>query len=83
MHAVPRRHGLDVARDGAHGGGQGEIAAIETLEKVTRQIGGHTICALGDAAAWPILGLIRHFRPVMEERIASYRTRTPMRMAAE
>jgi hypothetical protein len=23
---------------------------------------GHTICALGDAAAWPVQGLIRHFR---------------------
>ena len=42
------------------------------LEQVTRQVEGHTICALGDAAAWPIQGLIRHFRPVMEERIAHY-----------
>ena len=33
------------------------------------QIEGHTICALGDAAAWPIQGLIRHFRPLMEARI--------------
>jgi len=63
--------------------GRAEIPEIDTLEQVTRQIEGHTICALGDAAAWPIQGLIRHFRPVMEERIASYRTRTPMRMAAE
>jgi len=30
---------------------------------------GHTICALGDAAAWPIQGLIRHFRPELERRI--------------
>jgi len=63
--------------------GRAEVPEIDTLEQVTRQIEGHTICALGDAAAWPIQGLIRHFRPVMEERIASYRTRTPMRMAAE
>ena len=55
---------------------------IDTLEAVTRQIEGHTICALGDAAAWPIQGLIRHFRPVMEERIAAYRKK-PMPMAAE
>ncbi|HKF70189.1 MAG TPA: NADH-ubiquinone oxidoreductase-F iron-sulfur binding region domain-containing protein, partial [Stellaceae bacterium] len=34
---------------------------------------GHTICALGDAAAWPVQGLIRHFRPEMERRIAAYR----------
>ena len=53
------------------------------LEQVTRQIEGHTICALGDAAAWPIQGLIRHFRPVMEERIAAYKARAPVRMAAE
>jgi NADH-quinone oxidoreductase subunit F len=71
--------------------GRAEIAEIDTLEQVTRQIEGHTICALGDAAAWPIQGLIRHFRPMMEERIASYKARNvPMaasrdtaRLAAE
>ncbi|MBQ5516220.1 MAG: NADH-quinone oxidoreductase subunit F, partial [Acetobacter sp.] len=36
---------------------------------------GHTICALGDAAAWPIQGLIRHFRPEMEARIQQYKAR--------
>jgi NADH-quinone oxidoreductase subunit F len=41
---------------------------ISLLEEVTKQVEGHTICALGDAAAWPIQGLIRHFRPLMEER---------------
>ena len=49
--------------------GNAEIEEIDTLEKITRQIEGHTICALGDAAAWPIQGLIRHFRPEMEDRI--------------
>jgi NADH-quinone oxidoreductase subunit F len=63
--------------------GRAEASEIDTLEQVTRQIEGHTICALGDAAAWPIQGLIRHFRPVMEERIAAYKARPPMRMAAE
>ena len=53
--------------------GRADVAEIDILEKVTRQIEGHTICALGDAAAWPIQGLIRHFRPVMEARIASYK----------
>ena len=43
------------------------------LEQITRQIEGHTICALGDAAAWPIQGLIRHFRPEMEARIRQYK----------
>jgi len=53
------------------------------LEQVTRQIEGHTICALGDAAAWPVQGLIRHFRPLMEERIAQYKARLTPRLAAE
>jgi NADH-quinone oxidoreductase subunit F len=65
--------------------GRAEVPEIDTLEQVTRQVEGHTICALGDAAAWPIQGLIRHFRPVMEERIAAYKARpgNPMPMAAE
>ena len=46
---------------------------IDMLEEVTRQIEGHTICALGDAAAWPIQGLIRHFRPELEKRIAEFK----------
>jgi NADH:ubiquinone oxidoreductase subunit F (NADH-binding) len=63
VHAVPRRHRLDVARDGAHGHGRAEIEReIDMLLEVTKQVEGHTICALGDAAAWPIQGLIRHFR---------------------
>ncbi|MDP6883311.1 MAG: NADH-ubiquinone oxidoreductase-F iron-sulfur binding region domain-containing protein, partial [Rhodospirillales bacterium] len=44
---------------------------IDILEEVTRQVEGHTICALGDAAAWPIQGLIRHFRPEMESRLGA------------
>ena len=39
------------------------------LLDVTKQVEGHTICALGDAAAWPIQGLIRNFRPEIEQRI--------------
>jgi NADH-quinone oxidoreductase subunit F len=53
--------------------GRAEPEEIDTLEQVTRQVEGHTICALGDAAAWPIQGLIRHFKPVMLERIAEYK----------
>lgn len=41
--------------------------------ELTKEIEGHTICALGDAAAWPVQGLIRHFRPEMEKRIQEYR----------
>ena len=62
--------------------GQATVEEIDTLEDVTRQVEGHTICALGDAAAWPIQGLIRHFRPEMERRIAEYRA-AATRQAAE
>ena len=54
--------------------GDAEIHEIETLEQVTKQVEGHTICALGDAAAWPIQGLIKHFRPEIERRINAHRT---------
>jgi NADH-quinone oxidoreductase subunit F len=53
--------------------GDASIEEIDLLEEVTRQVEGHTICALGDAAAWPIQGLIRHFRPELERRIADNR----------
>ena len=42
---------------------------IDQLFSITKQIEGHTICALGDAAAWPVQGLIKHFRHVIEDRI--------------
>jgi NADH-quinone oxidoreductase subunit F len=57
--------------------GQAQKREIDMLFSVTKQIEGHTICALGDAAAWPIQGLIRHFRPEMERRIDEY-TRNAM-----
>ena len=62
--------------------GDATPATIDRLLDVTKQIEGHTICALGDAAAWPIQGLIRHFRPELERRITE-RQGTPMREAAE
>ncbi len=49
--------------------GDAAIDEIDMLQQVTKQVEGHTICALGDAAAWPIQGLIRHFRPELERRI--------------
>jgi NADH-quinone oxidoreductase subunit F len=62
--------------------GRAELDEIDMLEQVTRQVEGHTICALGDAAAWPIQGLIRHFRPLIEERILDYRRRhVPVKLA--
>jgi NADH-quinone oxidoreductase subunit F len=53
--------------------GHATIDEIDMLQEVTTQVEGHTICALGDAAAWPIQGLIRHFRPELERRIHAYR----------
>jgi NADH-quinone oxidoreductase subunit F len=50
--------------------GDADVGEIDMLWDVTKQVEGHTICALGDAAAWPIQGLIRHFRPEIERRIA-------------
>jgi NADH-quinone oxidoreductase subunit F len=52
--------------------GNASIDEIDLLEEVSRKIEGHTICALGDAAAWPIQGLIKNFRPEMEDRINQY-----------
>jgi NADH-quinone oxidoreductase subunit F len=49
--------------------GEMTIDEIDLLQEVTKQIEGQTICALGDAAAWPIQGLIRHFRPEIERRL--------------
>ena len=61
--------------------GRAEPREIDMLFEVTKQVEGHTICALGDAAAWPIQGLIRHFRPELERRIAE--RQGAMREAAE
>lgn len=69
--------------------GNARPAEIDMIWELSKQIEGHTICALGDAAAWPvqvtlfltknrndiylsIQGLIRHFRPEMERRMAEY-----------
>ncbi len=49
--------------------GESSMEEVELLEQVTRQVEGHTICALGDAAAWPIQGLIRNFRSEVEKKI--------------
>ena len=53
--------------------GNASPGEIDMLEEISRQIEGHTICALGDAAAWPVQGLIRNFRPLIEERIKNYK----------
>jgi len=53
--------------------GEAEVEEIDMLLDVTKQVEGHTICALGDAAAWPIQGLIKNFRDEIEDRIAHKR----------
>merc|ERR1711934_520062 len=57
--------------------GNAHVEEIPMLEEITRQIEGHTICALGDAAAWPVQGLIRHYTPLMEERIKNAGSHDP------
>ncbi|NWX48338.1 NDUV1 dehydrogenase, partial [Steatornis caripensis] len=52
--------------------GNAQVAEIDALWEISKQIEGHTICALGDGAAWPVQGLIRHFRPELEERMRRY-----------
>ncbi|MBT7664211.1 MAG: NADH-quinone oxidoreductase subunit NuoF, partial [Rhodospirillaceae bacterium] len=57
--------------------GEADVAEIDMLLEVSTQIEGHTICALGDAAAWPIQGLMRHFRPMVEARIMDRKNSQP------
>ena len=66
--------------------GRAQRREIDMLMDVTKQIEGHTICAFGDGAAWPVQGLLRHFRPEIERRIDQYAANPhpePVRMAAE
>jgi NADH-quinone oxidoreductase subunit F len=66
--------------------GEANKREIDMLLDVTKQVEGHTICALGDAAAWPIQGLIRHFRPEIERRIGEFTRNAgarPVAVAAE
>jgi NADH-quinone oxidoreductase subunit F len=63
--------------------GEAEVEEIDMLLSVTKQVEGHTICALGDAAAWPIQGLIRAFRDEIEDRIKAKRTGRLSAVAAE
>jgi NADH-quinone oxidoreductase subunit F len=66
--------------------GRAHKREIDMLMEVTTQIEGHTICAFGDGAAWPVQGLLRHFRAEIEQRIDSYTARPaaePVPVAAE
>ena len=48
--------------------GETTLSDIDLLEDVTKQIEGHTICAFGEGSAWPVQGLLRHFRKEVESR---------------
>lgn len=52
--------------------GQARSREVDMLQELTKQVEGHTICALGEAFAWPLQGLIRHFRPELEARIQKH-----------
>ena len=53
--------------------GNAEVAELDMLMDVTKQIEGHTICAFGEGSSWPVQGLLRHFRTEMEERLTHKR----------
>jgi NADH-quinone oxidoreductase subunit F len=66
--------------------GRAHKREIAMLMEVTTQIEGHTICAFGDGAAWPVQGLLRHFSHEIERRIDEYSANPhpePVRVAAE
>lgn len=52
--------------------GRGDLREVDMLWELTKEMEGHTICGLSDAAAWPVQGLLRHFRPEVEQRIRDY-----------
>lgn len=52
--------------------GNAKPEEIDMLWEISKQIEGRSICALADGAAWPVQGLIRHFRPELEERMRKF-----------
>ena len=69
VHALPRRHGLAVAAGGSHRAWQGPPEDLDLLDSVAENIKGRTICALGDAAAMPVQGMLEHFRDEFEYHV--------------
>lgn len=69
MHAVPRRHCLDVQGSSAHRNGLGRPEDIDLLNSVLGNIAGQPICALGDAAAFPVQSFLKHFGSEFEYHI--------------
>ncbi len=54
--------------------GEARLDEIDLLQQVTKQIEGHTICAFGEGASWPVQGFLRSFRPEIERRIAEHQS---------
>ena len=71
VHAVPRGHRLAAQDHAAHRARRGPARRTSTiLLDVAAKMEGQTICAFADAAAWPVQGLLRHFRDDFEAHVA-------------
>jgi NADH-quinone oxidoreductase subunit F len=57
--------------------GEGRTQDIDLLMDIANNIEGNTICALGDAAAWPVQSMIRRFRDEFEKRVKVAPTHLP------
>jgi NADH-quinone oxidoreductase subunit F len=62
--------------------GEGRKQDIDMLVDVANKIEGHTICALGDAAAWPVQSFVKHFRQEFEHYVEHGHGVTPRERAA-
>ena len=51
--------------------GETALSDIDLLDDVTKQIEGHTICAFGEGSAWPVQGLLRHFRKKLIKNVVT------------
>ena len=51
--------------------GETTLSDIDLLDDVTKQIEGHTICAFGEGSAWPVQGLLRHFRKEVDKKCSN------------
>lgn len=56
--------------------GNGTPEELDQLFNVTKKIEGHTICAFADGAMWPVQGVLKHFKPLFEQRIKEAATQT-------
>ncbi len=69
VHALPRGHRLDEPAAEALHRRRGRREELALLLDVANRIEGHTICAFGDAAAWPVQSFLKHYRHEFEYMI--------------